>query len=132
MLKRLFASRNNPCFANPSRWDTLILDLSGNRLEITLPPQDYEFAEEDRGRQFNLFDQSLYEYDTEPDRIGFPAHFEGGSVPGILRRYWETYGAIWCPQHFGSLLCYAVVCDTSRMLVKLNCFNHEHMKRLIL
>lgn len=45
MLKRLFASRNNPCFANPSRWDTLVYDLSGNRLELTLPPQDYEFAE---------------------------------------------------------------------------------------
>lgn len=132
MLKRLFASRNNPCFANPSRWDTLVYDLSGNRLEITLPPQDYEFAEEDRGRQFNLFDQSLYEYNSEPDRNGHPAHGKGVTVPGILRRNWDTYGSIWRSQHLGTLRSYAVVCDTSRMPEKLNCFNPEQMERLIM
>ena len=132
MLKRLFASRNNPCFANPSHWDTLVYDLSGNRLEITLPLQDYEFAEEDRGRQFNLFDPGLYKYNTEPDRSGNPAHRKGVSVPGILRRNWETYGAIWSPQHLGSLQCAAVICDTSRMPYELNCFNPEQMERLII
>src|SRR5690554_3484132 len=132
MLKHLFASRNNPCFANPSRWDTLVFDLSGNRLEITLPPQDYEFAEEDRGRQFNLFDHSLYKYNTEPDRNGHPAHGKGVTVPGILRRNWETYGAIWSPEHLGSLQCAAVICDTSRMPAKLNCFNPEQMERLLI
>lgn len=132
MLKRLFASRNNPCFANPSRWDTLVYDLSGNRLEITLPPQDYEFAEEDRGRKFNVFDPGLYKYNAEPDRNGHPAHGKGVTVPGILRRNWYTYGAIWHPQHLGSLQCAAVICDISRMPYQLNCFNPEQMERLII
>src|SRR5690554_4408904 len=132
MFKRLFASRNRPCFANPSRWDTLVYDLSGNRLEITLPPQDYEFPEEDRGNRFNLFDPNLYKYNSEPDRNGHAAHREGISVPGILRRNWYTYGPAWQAQHIGSLQCSAVICDTSRMLHQPNCFNPEQMERLII
>ena len=132
MLNRLFASRNRPCFANPRQWDTLVFDLSGNRLEITLPPQDYDFAEEDRGRKFNLFDPGLYKYNTEPDRNGHPPHFKGVSVPGILRRNWQTYGPIWRAQHLGTLQCYAVICDTSRMPHQLNCFNPEQLEQLII
>ena len=130
MFKRLFASRNRPCFANPSRWDTLVYDLSGNRLEITLPPQDYEFPEEDRGKRFNLFDSNIYDYDTEPDRNGNPAHREGVSVPSILRRNWYTYGSVWQAQHIGSLQCAAVICDISHMPQGLNCFNPEQLERL--
>jgi hypothetical protein len=132
MLKRLFASRNNPCFANPSRWDTLVYDLSGNRLEITLPPQDYEFAEEDRGRKFNVFDPGLYKYNSEPDRNGYPAHYRGITTPGILRRNWDAYGSIWLGHPLGKLQCAAVICDTSRMPAKLNCFNPEQMERLFI
>ena len=132
MLKRLFASRNNPCFDNASRWDTLVYDLSGNRLEITLPPQDYEFPEEDNGKRFNLFDPSFYEYQTEPDRNGYPAHNEGVSKNPLWRRNWYTYGSVLQGQHIGSLQSSAVLCDTSRMSNSLNCFNPEQMERLIM
>lgn len=132
MLKRLFASRNNPCFASASRWDTLVYDLSGNRLEITLPPQDYEFPEEDNGKRFNLFDPSSYEYNSQPDRNGYPAHGRGYSRNPVWRRNWYTYGSIFRSQHIGSLQSAAVICDISRMAGKLNCFNPEQMERLII
>lgn len=132
MFERLFASKNRPCFAEPNRWDTVSLDLSGNCFEITLPPQDYDFPEEDRGQRFNIFDEKWYDYDTKPDKNGFPAHHKGTSRPGILRRNWDTYGPIWRSRPLGKLQCAAVVCDTSRMPTKLNCFNPEQMERLII
>ena len=132
MLKRLFASRNNPCFSSTNRWDTLVYDLSGNRLEITLPPQDYEFPEEDNGKRFNLFDPSFYEYQTEPDRNGYPAHNKGVSRDSIWRRNWYTYGSILQSQHIGTLQSAAVICDISRMTPTLNCFNPEQLERLII
>ncbi|HWV16326.1 MAG TPA: hypothetical protein VN030_12915 [Cellvibrio sp.] len=132
MLKRLFASYQRPCFAEPSRWDTLSLDLSGNSFEITLPPQDYDFPEEERGQRFNLFDNKWYDYNTKPHRNGYPAHNEGVSRPGLFRRNWNTYGPIWDMGFVGKLQCAAVVCDTSRMPFKLNCFNPEQMERLII
>jgi hypothetical protein len=132
MFKRLFASRNRPCFANPSRWDTLVYDLSGNRLEITLPPQDYDFPEDDNGKRFNLFDQSVYDYDVEPDRNNHTAHQRGISKDAIVRRNWDTYGSFWLGHPLGKLQCAAVICDTSRMPSQLNCFNPEQMERLII
>jgi hypothetical protein len=132
MFKRLFASRNRPCFANPSRWDTLVYDLSGNRLEITLPPQDYDFPEDDNGNRFNVFDPTLYKYNAEPDRNDNPAHQKGVSKDAVWRRNWYTYGPFWHAQHIGSLQCTAVICDISRMPSQLNCFNSEQMERLII
>lgn len=132
MFERLFASKNRPCFAEPNRWDTVNLDLSGNYLEITLPPQDYDFPEDNYGQRFNVFDPNLYSYKTEPDKNGYPPHHKGTSVNGLLRRNWDTYGPIWRTSPIGKLQCAAVVCDTSRMSAKLNCFNPEQMERLII
>ncbi len=132
MLARLFASKQRPYFKNPSHWDTLSLDLSGSRLEITLPPQDYDFPEKPHMPKVNVFDESLYRYKTEPDRNGNPPSHRGVTVPGILKRNWFTYGPIWRASHIGSLQCYAVIADISRMTPKMNCFNPDQLERLIM
>lgn len=132
MLKRLLASRNRPCFRNLGPWDTLVYDLSGNRLEISLPPQDYDFPEEDNGKRFNLFDSGFYKYTDKPDELGNPPHFEGVSKHPIWRRNWQSFGRPWDFQHLGTLQSAAVVCDISRMPHDLNCFNPEQMERLIM
>lgn len=132
MFERLFASRNKPCFAKSSHWDHLRLDLSGNTLEITLPPQDYEFPEKKRGERFNIFDETMYHYDDEPDANGFPPHKEGTTVPSILTRKWDTYGPVWCSQRIGMLQCSAVVGDIAHMEPKLNCFHRGQMERLLM
>ena len=132
MFERLFASKQRPYFQQSSRWDTLSLDLSGARFEITLPPQDYAFPEEKRGTKFNLFDEALYSYKTEPDENGYPPSNRGISRPGILKRSWFTYGPIWRADHIGTLQCSAVVCDISRILPVLNCFNPAQFERLVL
>ena len=132
MLNRLFASHKHPCFKNPAKWDTLKIDLSGNLFEITLPPQDYEFPERPHLPKVNLFDEKIYHYNSEPDRNGYPPHHKGVSAPGILKRNWFSYGPIWQAGHIGILQCSSVICDTSRMEHELNCFNPEHLEKLIL
>lgn len=132
MFDRLFASYQRPCFKNPAKWDTLSIDLSGNLFEITLPPQDYDFPEDPRNDRINVFDSSLYDYDTEPDRNGYPPSQEGVSRSGLFRRNWFTYGPVWQAGHIGTLQCVAVICDTSHMSPDLDCFNPEHLEKLIL
>ena len=63
----------------------LSIDLSGTRFEITLPPQDYDFPERPRSPKVNVFDSSIYNYNSKPNRNGNPAGNEGISVPGILK-----------------------------------------------
>ena len=114
MFERLFASKQRPYFQHARHWDTLQLDLSGARLAITLPPQDYDFPEEKWGPKFNVFDDAFYNYRTEPDRNGYPPSHRGVSGPGLLKRLWFTYGPIWRADHIGTLQCAAVICDTAR------------------
>lgn len=132
MFERLFASRNRPCFASSRRWEPLVYDFSGNRFEITLPPPDYEFPEDWKPGRFNIFDPSFYEYNSEPDRSENPPHCKGVSSTRILRRNWNAYGSFWLSYRLGGLQCAVVVCDTSRMPYKLNCFNKEHMEKLVI
>ena len=132
MFERLFASKQRPYFQQSSRWDTLRLDLSGAALEITLPPQDYDFPEEKWGPKFNVFDDALYNYTTKPDRNGYPPSHRGVSGPGLLKRNWFSYGPIWRADHIGTLQCAAVICDTARMTPTLNCFNPAQFERLVL
>lgn len=132
MLKRLFASPNRPCFRDLGPWDTLVYDLSGNRLEISLPPQDYEFLEEDNGKRFNLFDSGFYQYEDKPDDLGNPPHLKGYGRNPVWRRNWETFGRPWDFQHLGTLQSAAIICDISRMPCALNCFNPEQMEQLIM
>jgi hypothetical protein len=132
MLERLFASRKRPCFKRPDSWDTLSFDLSGNRFEITLPAQDYEFPEKPRKDRTNLFDDQLFDYENEPDTNGYPGSNRGVSKAPQLRRNWFTYGPIWEGGNIGVLQCSAVLGDVSRIEPKLNCFNPEQFERLIL
>ncbi|VAW69369.1 hypothetical protein MNBD_GAMMA09-1999 [hydrothermal vent metagenome] len=132
MFKRLFASKQRPYFKTPFRQDTLSSDLSGTRFEISLPPQDYAFAEDPCLPKVNLFDKSLYDYETKPDRNGHPPHNQGVMIESVFKRKWFTYGPIWRARHIGSLQCAGVVCDTSQMVAGLNCFNPEHLENLIL
>ncbi|HWV16325.1 MAG TPA: hypothetical protein VN030_12910 [Cellvibrio sp.] len=108
------------------------LDLSGNSFEITLPPQDYDFPEVECIERFNLFDSKLYDYNTEPDRNGYPRQNKGTSRPRMFRRNWDTYGPIWESSPIGKLQCSAVTWDTSRIPFHPNCFNPEQMERLII
>ena len=131
MLKRLLASRQRPCFRENGPWETRRFDLSGDRLEITLPPHDDEFPEEEHGEKFNLFDPDMFRYDTEPNKRGFEPHSKGVSYPGIFVRKWDTYGPLW-EGAIGFLQCSSVVCDISRMSAKLDCFNKTQMEQLII
>ena len=131
MLKRLFASRKKPCFRPGGPWQTRRFDLSGCQLEITLPPHDQEFAEDDHGDSFNLFDPNMFSYETEPNERGFEPRNRGISYPGIFLRKWNTYGPIW-EGPVGFLQCSSVVCDISRMKAKLNCFNKDQMEQLLI
>ncbi len=132
MFDRLFASYQRPCFKKPEKWDTLKIDLSGNQFEITLPPQDYDFPEGPHSKKVNLFDERIYSYDDELDRNGHPTNQEGVSVPGLFRRNWFSYGSIWRGGHIGTLQCSSVICDTSRMVPELNCFNPDQLEKLII
>ena len=132
MLERLFASRKRPCFKRPDSWDTLSFDLSGNRFEITLPAQDYEFPEDKINERINLFDEQLYNYKDEPDRNGYPGSSRGVSDLALLNRNWYTYGPIWEGVNFGTLQCAAVFGDVSRIEPELNCFNTEQFEKLLL
>ncbi len=132
MFDRLFASYQRPCFKKTAQWDTLKIDLSGNQFEITLPPQDYDFSEDQRSDRINLFDEKLHDYTTEPDKNGYPPSLKGVSRSALFRRNWFTYGPIWQSGHIGTLQCSSVICDTSRMKAELNCFNPQHLEKLIL
>jgi hypothetical protein len=132
MFDRLFASYQRPCFKKSAQWDTLKIDLSGNQFEITLPPQDYDFPEDSRSDRINLYEEQLYNYKTEPDRNGYPPSLKGVSRSGLFRRNWFSYGSIWRADHIGTLQCSSVICDISRMTPDLNCFNPEHLEKLIL
>ncbi|MFA5530927.1 MAG: hypothetical protein WDA11_09720 [Thiohalomonadaceae bacterium] len=131
MLARLFASKQPPDFKRSRRWDTLSLDLSGCHFEITLPPQDFDFPEDPINPKIDVFDEAFYNDNTEPDRNGYPPNGQGVSNSGLFRRNWFSYGPIWQTSHIGILQCSSVICDTSRMTSKLNCFNPEHLERLI-
>ena len=131
MLKRLLASRKKPCFRPGGPWQTRRFDLSGCRLEITLPPHEYEFQEDDHGDRFNLFDPNMFSYEMDRNERGFEPHNRGVSFPAIFLRKWNTYGPIW-EGPVGFLQCGAVVCDTSRMKAKINCFNKEQMEQLFI
>jgi hypothetical protein len=132
MFDRLLASNQRPCFKNPAQWDTLKIDLSGNQFEITLPPQDYDFHEDSRSDRINVFDKHHYDYETEPDCNGYPPSLKGVSRLALFRRNWFSYGPIWQADHIGTLQCSSIICDTSRMKGELNCFNPEHLEKIIL
>jgi len=132
MFDRLFASKQRPYFKKPFRQDTLSSDLSGTRFEITLPPQDYAFPEKPCRPTINLFDKNQYGYETQPDRNGYPPHNQGIMRECVFKRNWFSYGPIWRASHIGSLQCVGVICDTSQMITGLNCFNPEHLEKLIL
>lgn len=132
MLKQLFGSHKRPYFRDLGPWEKRTFDLSGCQLEITMPPHDFEFPEEERGTSFNVFDSSLYSYETEPAENGAKPSLEGVSSPGVFLRKWDTFGPVWRSQPLGFLQSSMVVCDISRMNTSLNCFNPEHLEKLII
>lgn len=132
MFNQLFASKKNPRFKQDSQWDRLRFDLSGCQLEISLPPQDWEFAEEPRPSRVNLFDPNLYQYEDEPDKNGYEAHYKGITKSAVWTRHWLTYGSLFSGRNIGTLQCAATVIDTSRMKEQLNCFNPRHMEALVI
>lgn len=132
MFDQLFASKKNPRFKQDSQWDKLHFDLSGCQLEISLPPQDYDFPEEPLNTRFNLFGSEFFEYEDKPDRNGFEAHFKGIAKSGVWNRHWSTYGSLFRGRHLGTLQCAAVPIDVSHMRGHLNCFNPNQMEKLIL
>lgn len=135
MFDRLFASNQRPYFKHRKKsrsWDTLNFDLSGNRFEITLPPHDDESPKEPHRPNVNVFDTSIYAYNSDPDYNGYPASKRGITAPGILKRAWSTYGPPWRFQCLGILSVSITVCDISKMAADLNCFNPEQFERLIM
>lgn len=132
MFDQLFASKKNPRFKQDSQWDKLRFDLSGCQLEISLPPQDYDFPEDPLYSRVNLFDSMLFEYEDKPDKNGYEAHFKGIAKSALWNRHWFTYGSLFIGGHIGTLQCSATVIDVSRMKDNLNCFNPKQFERLIL
>lgn len=132
MFDQLFASKKNPRFKQDSQWDKLRFDLSGCQLEISLPPQDWEFPEDPRPSSVNLFDSELYDYHDKPDKNGFDAHYKGVSNSAIFSRRWNLYGSLFRRQAIGSLQSAASVIDVSKMKNHLNCFSKKYMEQLVL
>lgn len=132
MFDQLFASNKRPRFRNKGPWEKRSFDLSGCTLEITMPPHDWEFKEEDRGTQFNVFDESRYSYDTEFGERDFEPHNKGISYPGIYTRKWDLCGSPFTGSVLGYLQATAVFCDISKMNTRANCFNKEHLETLYL
>ncbi len=132
MFKQHFGSAKRPYFRDKGEWETLQFDLSGCKLEMTLPPHDYEFPEEDHGKRFNVFDQEMYNYKPSPSPRNLTPPKEGISRPGIRLRKWSSYGGGLNSSPIGLLQCNIVVCDISKMETNLNCFNKSHMEQLLL
>ena len=132
MFKSLFASKKRPFFRGNGRLEPRKFDLSGCILEISMPAHDYEFPEEDCGSTFNLFDQSIYRYNTKKNHRGFQPHHKGVSYPGVFLRKWDSFGHILRSSPVGFLQCSLVVCDISKMETSFNCFNKNQMEQLLL
>ena len=133
MFTSLFASKKRPFFRGNGKYlEKRTFDLSGCTLEISMPPHDFSFPEEDRGTKFNLFDPERYIYDTEKNERGFPPHYKGVSKPGLFLRKWDSFGSIFRGSPVGKLQCSSVVCDISKMDTSFNCFNKNQMETLLI
>lgn len=129
MLKRLFASKKRPYFKNLNNMDRLIFDLSGSKLELSVPPQDWEFEENRYGDRFDIYDSRCYDYG---DMIRESRAKSGLGTRIILKRDWESHGAIWASKPIGVLGCSVVINDISKIDQELNCFNKSQFEKIIL
>ncbi|WP_347332419.1 hypothetical protein [Marinimicrobium locisalis] len=127
-IKRLFSSRKRPYFKNLDRLESLSLDLSGTRLELELPPQDYPFPEKACGSRFDIHDLSLYEYE---DSLKEGYHRSDLGHRLLFQRKWELHGEFWKSSGVGLLMGTALLSDAFRLGEKVNCFNRELFERII-
>lgn len=132
MLKQLFGSNKRPYFRDLGPWEKRTFDLSGCKLEISMPPHDFEFPEEGQGNSINIFNTDIYKYNSTSKKSGLAPHYKGVTYPGVILRKWDSFGPFWDSSPIGMLKCNLTVCDISQMKTSLNCFNPEHLERLIL
>ncbi|MGL6159335.1 hypothetical protein [Microbulbifer sp.] len=131
MFKRLFASRKHPYVPGLNQREKVEMDLSGNRLTMTLPPHsDYEgFRREPPPRRVNIHDPD--QYDTgellpEWQRSGI------ASYCGLLAdRNWELYGPPWRTRPYGAVEFRTSIWRLDSMPEGMSCFNPSHFQQAI-
>lgn len=124
MLKRLFASRKTPYIPGLHTPEKIQVDLSGNTLELLLPPHhDYEGFEASQApiSNVNIYDPGLYSDPDKKETIGFSRAF--------INRRWEYYGPFWRGKPIGSTTFVATVDRVNKFPEGMTCFNPNHLEQ---
>jgi len=127
MLKRFFASRKNPYIPGFDTPEKIEIDLSGNTLELLLPPHhDYEGFE---ARQLpisnvNIYDASFYSDSEAGETFSHSSAF--------ISRNWEYYGPIWRGRYIASTTFVAAIDRVNTFAEHMTCFNPNHLEQAII
>ena len=90
MFSRLLASRKRPFVKNLDRLDSIEMDLSGTKLTMKVPPQDYEFEEKPWKSRVNIHEMDNYDRLVVED----PSDPSGVKTSRLFHRSWNIYGPL--------------------------------------